>query len=164
MGVGASPETLKKRIDETSELIEFLEKVGVTIPKHIKLAVGAMKEGKQIAISAEEASAYLSKFAKEMEDSCAQQFPYDDGDVWICRATEATRGKANVSYSGRVNAVLNIENPKSAAAIYWRNKRGALGCVLDEIKNGHPNGLVRKCFLPNDSVFKLPRTSADQRN
>ena len=67
---GHDPEKLKKAIDDAGKLVEQLERSKVPVPPAIKQIVSAMKEGKEIAMSAEEASRHFAKFIKDLDAQC----------------------------------------------------------------------------------------------
>ena len=156
----ADAEKLKNDVDEALRLIEALERAKNPVPPVVKQILEAMKEGAEISISAEEASQHLAKFIKDLDRQCgigSSTSMDEENDAWICLARrEHTEG--SLSYSSRLNFVLNPNNPKSLIAIHWsKKKRSGWACVWDEIRNGSPSGLYRKCFIPPESKGHLHR-------
>ena len=156
--VGHETEKLKKHVEAGLELVAALERAKTPAPAVIKQILIAMREGTEIAMSAEEASQHFAKFVKDLDRQCGiGDSTVNQDDAWVCLAKrEGTEG--SLSYAGRVNFVLNRNNPLSAISIHWsKKKRSGWGCVWDEIRNGSPSGLYRKCFIEKGSLGHIPK-------
>jgi hypothetical protein len=158
MPYGHDPEKLKQAIDDASKLIAELERKKVPVPPMIKKIVNAMREGKEIAISAEEASQHFARFINDMDAQCRMEEAAGGDDAYVCLAKRDPID-GSLSYRGRVNFVLNIDNPTSVINLYWtKKKRSGWACVWDELRNGTPSGLYGKCFAKPGSRAYIPRS------
>jgi|GEM_PF-2563839 len=156
--MGHEAEVLKKQVEDALKLIEALERAKLPVPPAIKQILGAMNEGTELAMSAEEASQHFAKFIKDMDKQCGIGDPsVNQDDAWVCLAKrESTEG--SLSYSGSVNFVLNKNNPLSFISVHWtKKKRSGWACVWDEVRNGSPSGLYRKCFIPKGSLGHIEK-------
>lgn len=152
------PEKLKKSVDDALDLIDVMERSKIDVPPQIKMILNSMKQGVEIGMSAQEASQYFAKFIKDMDVACGIGQGNDD-DAYICLA-KRDRTEGSLSYAGRVNFVLNSNNPMSAISIYWsKQKRSGWACVWDEVRNGSPTGLYRKCFIDEGDPLHLPKSA-----
>lgn len=153
-------EKLQQNVEDALKLVEELERAKTPVPPIIKQILTAMKEGVEVGISAEEASQHFAKFIKSMDEQCGIGDPaVEQDDAWICLA-KRERTEGSLSYAGRVNFVLNPNNPLSVIAVHWsKKKRSGWACVWDEIRNGSPSGLYRKCFIPEGSAGHLPKST-----
>lgn len=149
---------LKKQVEDALALIEALEMAKTPAPPVIKQILEAMNEGAEIGISAEEAAQHFARFMKDLDRQCGIGDPAaNQDDAWICLA-KRERNEGSLSYAGRVNFVLNPNNPLSVIALHWsRKKRSGWACVWDELRNGSPSGLYRKCFIPQGSAGHIER-------
>lgn len=151
-------EVLKKQVEDALKLLEALERAKSPAPPVIKQILEAMHEGTELGMSAEEASQHFAKFIKDMDKQCGIGDPtMNQDDAFVCLAKRETT-EGSLSYSGRVNFVLNPNNPLSFIAVHWtKKKRSGWACVWDEVRNGSPSGLYRKCFIPKGSPGHLAR-------
>ena len=156
--MGHDAEKLKKQVEDALKLVDALERAKAPVPPVIKQILTAMNEGAELAMSAEAASRHFAKFIKDLDRQCGIGDPTaDQDDAWICLA-KRERTEGSISYAGRVNFVLNADNPLSAISIHWsKQKRSGWACVWDELRTGNPSGLYRKCFIPEGSAGHIPR-------
>lgn len=156
--MGHEAEVLKKQVEDALELVEALEMAKVAVPPTIKLILQSMNEGTEIAMSAEEAAQHFAKFIKDLDRQCGIGDPaMNQDDAWVCLA-KRDRTEGSLSYAGRVNSVLNPNNPLSVISLHWsKKKRSGWACVWDELRNGSPSGLYRKCFIPKGSPGHIER-------
>jgi len=160
MKMSHDPETLLKAVNDAIALIDALEKSKTYVPPVLKKILEAMKSGTEIGMSAEEASQHFAKFIKDMDAQCGIGDPLkNQDDAYICLA-KRERTEGSLGYAGRVNYVLNPNNPLSAISIHWtKQKRTGWACVWDEVRNGSPSGLYRKCFIQEGEKGHLPKSS-----
>ena len=151
-------EVLKQKVKDAMALVKAFEMAKTAVPPTIKQILKAMDEGAEIAMSAEEAAQHFAKFIKDLDKQCGVGDPtVDQDDAWICLA-KRERTEGSLSYAGRVNFVLNPNNPLSVISIHWsKKKRSGWACVWDELRNGSPSGLYRKCFIPKGSFGHIER-------
>jgi hypothetical protein len=156
--MGHEAQRLKQQVEDALKLVDVLERAKAPVPPVIKQILKAMNEGTELAMSAEEASQHFAKFIKDLDRQCGIGDPAaDQDDAWICLA-KRERTEGSLSYAGRLNFVLNSDNPLSAISIHWsKQKRSGWACVWDELRTGSPSGLYRKCFIPKGSAGHLPR-------
>jgi hypothetical protein len=153
-------EKLKKNLEDAKRLVDALEIAKNPVPPVIKQLISAMQQGTEIGMSAEEASQYFAAFIKTMDKECGIGDPaVNQDDAFICLAKRDTT-EGSLSYSGRLNFVLNPRNQDSVISIHWtKQKRSGWACVWDEIRNGSPTGLFRKCFIPEGGPGHLPKSA-----
>lgn len=153
------PEKLKAAVDDCLKLVEMLKVAKKPVPPQVEAILNAMKEGTEVGISAEEASQHMANFLKVMDDECQVAEANGGDDAYVCLAKrEGTEG--SIGYLGRLNWVLNPNNPMSVVSIYWKKKtRYGWACVWDEVRNGSPSGLYRKCFIEEGKPGHLSKAA-----
>ncbi|MBR1232075.1 hypothetical protein [Bradyrhizobium sp. AUGA SZCCT0182] len=155
----SDPGKLKNAVDDALKFIDLLKRNNHEVPPQIEIILKAMREGAEIGMSAEEASQHFAQFLKDMDRECKLSEQTTGEDPYVCLARR-DRTEGSLGYAGRVNAVLNPHNPVSVIAIHWRKKtRSGWACVWDEVRNGSPSGLYRKCFIKEGSLGHLPKSS-----
>lgn len=152
------PGKLKQAIDDASELLDLMERHKIQVSPQVRRIVNAMQEGAEIGMSAHDASEHMAKFLKDMDAQCALNEKLGGEDAYVCLARRE-RTEGSLGYAGRVNYVLNPKNPFSVIRIHWRKKtRSGWACVWDEVRNGSPSGLYRKCFIAEGQPGHIPRS------
>ena len=86
-------EKLQQQIGELKEFLSELEKIGLSPPKPVALAIKAIEVGNDVALSAEEIQAWLKTVNDDLHAACEDSARRQFGEGWeaedqayICKA------------------------------------------------------------------------------
>lgn len=127
-------EQMQKQLGELEELLTELERIGLTAPPQVKVALEAIKVGNDLALSAEEVKVWLQKVNDDLYAACEDSAKRQFGDGWqaddqsyICKAKVVKQWQMR-----NTRAVLYFHDDKTVVRRFWeRFKNRLAGWILD---------------------------------
>ena len=121
-------EEMQKQVEGLEEFLEGLEKINLSAPPHIKIAIQSIKVGNDLARSGEEVRDWLKKVNDDLyaacEDSARRQFGEGfqaDDQAYICKARVARHWQQR-----NTRAVLFFHDDKTLVRRFWERFKGRL--------------------------------------